>query len=152
MFLLDGDDVWQSRAEDYSAALQTAHEQIETMLGTVPAAQRNLVTDHDSLGYLADRYGFEIVGTVIPGGSSLGAPSSAALADLVALIEREQVPAIFAETTEPQALTEAVAAEAGDVAVVILLTGSLAPKGRPGDTLIGMLLVDAERIAGALGS
>ena len=153
MFLIDGDDAWQSRAEDYSAALQTAHEQIETMLGTVPATQRKLVTNHDSLGYLADRYGFEIVGTVIPGGSSLGAPSSAALAELVALIEREQVPAIFAETTEPRALAEAVAAEAGSGVVVIeLLTGSLAPKGRPGDTLIGMLLIDAERIAGALGS
>ena len=153
MFLIDGDDAWQSRAEDYSAALQTTHEQIEAMLGTVPAAQRKLVTNHDSLGYLADRYGFEIVGTVIPGGSSLGAPSSAALAELVALIEREQVPAIFAETTEPQTLAEAVAAEVGSGVVVIeLLTGSLAPKGRPGDTLIGMLLVDAERIAGALGS
>jgi zinc/manganese transport system substrate-binding protein len=153
MFLIDGDDAWQSRAEDYAAALQTAHEQIETMLSTVPSAQRKLVTNHDSLGYLADRYGFEIVGTVIPGGSSLGAPSSAALAELVALIEREQVPAIFAETTEPQALAEAVAAEAGSgVVVVELLTGSLAPKGRPGDTLIGMLLIDAERIAGALGS
>jgi ABC-type Zn uptake system ZnuABC Zn-binding protein ZnuA len=62
------------------------------------------------------------------------------------------VPAIFAEATEPQALAEAVAAEAGDVAVVILLTGSLAEKGRPGDTLIGMLLIDAEQIAGALAS
>jgi len=153
MFLIDGDDAWQSNAEDYSAALQTAHEQIETMLGTVPAAQRKLVTNHDSLGYLADRYAFVILGTVIPGGSSLGAPSSAALAELVALIEREQVPAIFAESTEPQALAEAVAAEAGSGIVVIeLLTGSLAEKGRPGDTLIGMLLLDAERIAGALES
>jgi zinc/manganese transport system substrate-binding protein len=152
MFLIDANDAWQSRAEDYSAALQTAHEQIETMLGTVPAAQRKLVTNHDSLGYLADRYGFEIVGTVIPGGSSLGAPSSAALAELVALIKREQVPAIFVESSEPQALAEAIAAEAGDVVVVILLTGSLAEKGRAGDTLIGMLLVDAERIAAALGS
>ena len=63
------------------------------------------------------------------------------------------MPAIFAETTERQALAEAVAAEAGSGVVVIeLLTGSLAPKGRLGDTLIGMLLIDAERIAGALGS
>lgn len=152
MFLIDGDDAWQSRAEDYSATLQAAHEQIGTMLATVAPAQRKLVTNHDSLGYLADRYGFEVVGTVIPGGTSLGDPSSAALAELVAVIEREQVPAIFADSTEPQALAEAIAAEAGDVAVVILLTGSLAEKGRPGDTLIGMLLVDAARIAAALGS
>jgi zinc/manganese transport system substrate-binding protein len=89
---------------------------------------------------------------VIPGGSSLGDPSSAELAELVAVIEREQVPAIFAETTESRALAEAVAAEAGgDVAVVELYTESLGEPGTSADTLIGLLLVDAKRIAEALG-
>ncbi|MCH8130348.1 MAG: hypothetical protein IIC70_10685 [Acidobacteria bacterium] len=71
----------------------------------------------------------------------------------MAVIERERSPAIFAESTEPQALADAVAAEAGaDVAVVELFTGSLSEPGTVADTLIGMLLVDAERIAEALGS
>ena len=152
LFIIDGDDSWYAGEAAYAAELDAAHQQIETLLAQVPVEQRKLVTNHDSLGYLADRYGFVVIGTVIPGGSSLGNPSSAQLAELVATVERESVPAIFAETTEAQDLADTVAAEVGhDVAVVVLLTGSLAEAGSPGDTLIGMLLIDAERIAGALG-
>jgi zinc/manganese transport system substrate-binding protein len=117
----------------------------------VPDERRILVTNHDSLGYFADRYGFEVVATVIPGGSTLGEPSSAELAELVALIGETGVPAIFAENVEPSTLAEAVAAEAGSgVAVVELYTDSLGEAGSGADTLIGMLLTNAERIAGAM--
>ncbi len=144
---------WEGNADAYAAELQTAHNTIQQLLGAIPTDQRKLVTNHDSLGYFANRYGFVVIGTVIPGGSSLGDPSSADLAELVAVIERERSPAIFAESTEPQALADAVAAEGGaDVAVVELFTGSLSEPGTAADTLIGMLLVDAERIARALGS
>jgi len=152
LFLIEEDETWYTRAEGYISDLQAADAQIESLLEDIPPDRRKLVTNHDSLGYFADRYGFEVIGTIVPGGSSLGDPSSAQLAELVAVIEREQVPAIFAETSETQALADVVAAEAGhDVAVVVLLTGSLARQGSPGDTLIGMLLLDAERIAGGLG-
>ncbi len=151
LFLLEENDAWYTQADAYIGELGAADRRIESMLADIPADRRTLITSHGSLAYFADRYGFEVIGTLIPGGSSLGDPSSAQLAELIALIEREQVPAIFAETSEPLALAEAVAAEAGDVAVVELFTGSLAEPGRPGDTLIGMLLVDAERIAAALG-
>jgi len=151
LFLIEENESWHTEAEGYKAQLRGANDQISSLLGPIPSERRKLVTNHDSLAYFADRYGFEVIGTVIPGGSSLGDPSSAALAELVEVIEREQVAAIFTESSEPQALAEAVAAEtATDVAVVELLTGSLAEEGRPGDTLIGMLLIDAERIATAL--
>ena len=144
---------WEGNADAYAAELQTAHNTIQQLLGAIPTGQRRLVTNHDSLGYFADRYGFVVIGTVIPGGSSLGDPSSADLAELVAVIERGQSPAIFAESTEPQALADAVAAEGGaNVAVVELFTGSLSDPGTVADTLIAMLLVDAERISKALGS
>jgi zinc/manganese transport system substrate-binding protein len=152
LFRIDGNEAWQAHADAYRNDLDLAHRRIEILLAAIPTEARKLVTNHDSLGYFADRYGFTVIGTVIPGGSSLGNPSSAQLAELVATVERENVPAIFAETTEAQDLAEAVAAEVGhDVAVVVLLTGSLAEEGSPGDTLIGMLLIDAERIAEALG-
>jgi zinc/manganese transport system substrate-binding protein len=144
---------WEGNADAYAAELQSTHNTIQQLLGAIPTGQRRLVTNHDSLGYFADRYGFVVIGTVIPGGSSLGDPSSADLAELVAVIERGQSPAIFAESTEPQALADAVAAEGGaNVAVVELFTGSLSEPGTVADTLIAMLLVDAERISKALGS
>jgi zinc/manganese transport system substrate-binding protein len=148
---IDGGAAWSTRAEAYAAELVGAHEQIETILSVIPAQRRLLVTNHDSLGYFAARYGFEVLGTVFPGGSTLSDPSSADLAALVGIVEREQVTAIFAETTEPSALAEAVAAETGiGLTVVDLYTGSLGEAGSGADTLIGMLVTNAERIAAAL--
>ena len=142
---------WEERAGEYVAQLIAAHEQTISILSTIPASNRKLVTNHGSFGYFAERYGFEVVGIVIPGGSTLADPSSAELTALVEEIERTAVPAIFAETTESSALAEAIAAETGaSVEVVELYTGSLGEDGSGAETLIGLLLTNAERIAAAL--
>ncbi len=148
---LDDSVDWEGNAERYAQELLAADEEIAATLEAVPDDRRLLVTNHDSLGYFADRYGFEVVATVIPGGTTLGVPSSAELADLVAVIGDTGVPAIFAENVQPSTLAEAVAAEVGEgVAVVELYTDSLGEPGSDADTLIGMLLTNATRIAGAL--
>ncbi|HZD24571.1 MAG TPA: metal ABC transporter substrate-binding protein [Acidimicrobiia bacterium] len=140
---------WIERARAYGEELASADRQITEILSVVPDESRKLVTNHDAFGYFADTYGFEIVGVIIPGGSTLGEPSSAELAELVEIIRENNVPAIFAESTQPRALAEAIAAEVGrDVAVVELYTGSLGET--PADTLTGMLIEDARRIAEAL--
>ena len=111
-----------------------------------------MVTNHEAFGYFADRYGFEIIGVVIPGGSTLAEPSSAELADLVEVMEQSGTGAIFAETTQPTTLAEAVAAElGGEVEVVELFTESLGGPGSGADTLQEMLVTNAGRISEALG-
>ncbi len=152
MARIDASIDWSSRADAYGIELDITQREIESILEAVPRDSRNLVTDHDALGYFAAVYGFEIVGTVIPGGSTLGAPSSDELAKLVRIIELERVVAIFAETTESSALASAVAAEVGhEVEVVELYTGSLGEPGSGADTLVRMMLTNAELIAEALG-
>ncbi len=130
------------------AALDT---EISSTLAPIPAARRTLVTNHDSFGYFADRYDLRVIGAVIP---SLTTSASASAADLEALADvvREQaVPAIFAETTQPTKLADALAAEVGsDVAVVELYTESLGEPGSGADTYVGMLRTDAQRIVEAL--
>lgn len=149
---IDPESDWTERAEAYAEELLAANEEISQTLSSIPEARRLLVTNHEALGYFAERYGFEVIGVVIPGGSTMGDPSSAELADLVDVIEHEGVNAIFGETTQPSALAEAVAAELGEaVQVVNLYTGSLGEPGSDADTLIGMLLTNAESIAEALG-
>jgi zinc/manganese transport system substrate-binding protein len=146
---LDPGRDWGAAAEAYAAQAADAHDQIREILAGV--AERTLVTNHDSLGYFADRYGFRVVGVVIPGGSTLAEPSSADLAALAATMRDAGVTAIFAETTDAATLAEAVAAEVGnDVAVVTLHTGSLGPPGTAAASLLGMLVDDARRIAGTL--
>jgi len=147
---LDPAGDWPARAEEYATALIAADEEVSAILDAVGPENRKMVTNHDSLGYFALRYGFDIVGIVIPGGSTLGDPSSAELAELVAVIEREGVNAIFVETTQPSTLAETVAAEAGeDVQIVELYTGSLGTPGSGADTLIGMLMTNAQIVAEA---
>jgi zinc/manganese transport system substrate-binding protein len=139
-------------ADDYASRMDDLYTDMARALEAVPESGRVLVTNHEALGYFADRFDFRIAGVVIPGGSTLANPSPADLAELVATIEAEQVPAIFAETSSPAALAETVAAEVGgDIEVIELYTESLGPPGSGADTLAGMLLTDARLVAAGLG-
>jgi zinc/manganese transport system substrate-binding protein len=146
----DGD--WTAAAEQVAAEMHAVHDQVDEILAVIPSDHRKLVTNHDSFGYFAARYDFEVVGVAIRGGSTLASPSSAQIAELVDAIRRAGVTVLFAETSSTDALLEAVAGEVDDVRIVEILEGSLAPAGEPGDTLAGMLVHNAEVIADALGS
>ncbi len=142
---------WDERAETYASELLATDAQITAILASVPEANRKLVTSHEAFGYFAARYGFQVIGTVIPGGSTLAEPSSAELAGLVDIIRREGVPAIFTEATASTVLVDALARELGGaVTVVPLYTGSLGEPGSGADTLIGLLITNAQRVAEAL--
>ncbi len=147
--ILDPDGPWAGNSDVYVAELQSLDVEIEQQLASV--TNRVLVTNHDSLAYFADGYGFEVVGVVIPGGSTLAAPSSAELAELVSTIESRGVSVIFTESTESGALGDAVAAEVdAAVAVVRLFIGSLGGPGSGAETYIDMMRTNAALIAGAL--
>ena len=119
-------------------------------LAPIDEGNRVLVTNHDSFGYFADRYEFEVVSTVIPSGSTTEGVSAGELAELAAVVEHEGVPAIFAETTVSDELTQTLAAEVGgDIAVVELFTGSLGESGSGAETYVAMVRTNAQRIAGA---
>jgi zinc/manganese transport system substrate-binding protein len=130
--------------------LMTVHDEVAATLATVPEDRRILVTDHDALGYLAAAYGYTVAGTVVPGGSTLAKPSSAELAALSATIRDAGVPAIFANTANPQALVEALASEVGDIDVVDLYVDSVGEPGSGADTYQGMVTTNAQRISDAL--
>ena len=135
----------------YADQLLQAHSDVEAILSAVQPSSRKLVTNHNSFAYFADRYGFEVIGVVIPGGSTLGDPSSEELAALVRVIEGEGVKALFAGASQPALLAETIADEVGHrVTVVELYAGSLGEPGSGAATLIEMLLLNARRIADAL--
>ena len=109
------------------------------------------MTNHHVFGYLADRFGYQVIGAIIPGGSTLAAPSAADLRDLSQVIRDSGVPAIFADSSQPRRLADVLADEAGvHVEVVALFSESLTePDGEAGN-YIDMQRINAERIAGAL--
>ncbi|MGH2739149.1 MAG: metal ABC transporter solute-binding protein, Zn/Mn family [Actinomycetota bacterium] len=142
---------WLARAEDYTAEVIAADRRIEQVLADVGAPRRRLVTNHEAFGYFAARYDFEVIGVIVPGGSTLGEPSTAEFAELASVIEREGIPAIFAETTVSTVLAESLAAEVGrKIDVVELFTESLGEPGSGGETYLDMIETNAERIRDAL--
>ena len=142
---------WTTRTDAYVALLADVDREIAELFSAIPEPQRVLVTNHDSLGYLADRYDFVVAGTVIPSGTTLANPSSEKLADLVRLMRDRNLTVIFAETSQPRALADAVAEELGElVTVVQLYTGSLGEPGSGAETLVGLLTTNARLIAESL--
>lgn len=140
-----------AQAEDLVADLESLHAELEATLDVVSADRRVLITDHEVLESFADRYGFEIVATVIPAGSPSDGVSGGALAELAELLRSTGVPAVFTEQTASAELADTLASEVGDVAVVPLYAESLGPEGSEADTYAAMMRVNAERIADALG-
>ena len=138
-------------AIEYQQDLDATHADIVTILDPIPSDRRLLVTNHDAFGYFANRYDFEVIGTIIPGGSTLAEPSSAEIAELVETIVSNDVPAIFVENIGSEGLAEILAAETGtDIKIVQLTSDALGEPGSATGTYLDMLLYNATAIAGAL--
>ena len=135
----------------YLAELEAVDTEIAIKVEQLPAESRKLVTSHEALGYFADRYGFELIGTVIPTPSSMAQTNPAQLEELAEIIEHEGIKAIFAETLHSVDDVKALASRVGDVEVVTLYTGSLGPSGSGAETYLGFLSTNADLIVDALG-
>jgi zinc/manganese transport system substrate-binding protein len=142
---------FQERAATYADAARAAETEARALLAELPADQRKLITNHDALEYFAQRFNLEVIGTVIPGGSTLAEPSAADLSDLVALIEANNVKAIFSESTVSSKMIESLAREVGSqVSVVELSTDTLGEPGSPTATYPGLIVTTARLIANGL--
>ncbi len=151
--VLDDTVDWDGQAADYRAQVIAAGDEADEILSIVPAERRTLVTSHDSLDYFADRFGFKVAATVIPGGDTLGEPSGREIAELVDTIDETGVPAIFTDSASPTTLADTVAAEAGrEVAVVDIFTDSLGEPGSGAETYLEMVLTNARLVAEALAA
>lgn len=147
---IDAQDL-DATVDDYRSQLRALDAEMTEAFATIPDERRALVTNHHVFGYLAERFDFEIVGAVIPGGTTLAAPSASDLADLVDAIEQTGVPAVFAESSSPDRLVQALASEADvQVDVIELFTESLTgPDGGAPDYLT-MMRINTERITTGL--
>ena len=140
--------VYDANALAYNLQLDELHDWSEQQLSQIPEDRRLLVTSHDSLGYFANRYGFEVVGVILSITTEVD-PSAEELADLVDKVRDNEVTAVFGETAVSERLAAAVANESG-ATLVRLHSGSLGSKGSGAETYIEMSRSNVERIATAL--
>ncbi len=116
-----------ARTATLAAELEALDTEVATILSVVPPEDRKLVTGHRSLGYFADRYDFELIGTVIPSLSTSGEPTAREMAQLIDDIKANGVSAVFTEVGTPQSVAQAVASDSG--ATLVPLSTSQLPAG-----------------------
>jgi ABC-type Zn uptake system ZnuABC Zn-binding protein ZnuA len=145
-----GAATYQTNAAAYEKKLDALDAWIKREVAQIPEADRKLVMDHASQGYFADRYGFTIVGTVIPSASTGESPTARQLTDLVATIRATGAKAIFVEASENPQLAEQIGTETGVKVVTDLLDHSLTAPDGAAPTYIDMMKHDTRRIVEAL--
>lgn len=144
-----GAEVYATNARAYIMRLQELDAWINGQVAQIPPKRRVLVSNHDALRYFADRYGFRVVGAVIPSFSSSSSPSAGQMAELIGQIQLYEVPAIFLDASDNPDLAQQIAAETG-VAVVTDLHLESLTEGAPAGTYIEMMRHNVGRMVEAL--
>lgn len=143
---IDADAVSRN-ADEYREKLRQLDQLMTESFAAIEPQRRKLVTNHHVLGYLAQRFGFTVIGAVVPSGTTLAAPSPSDLQSLVGAIDSARVPTIFVDSSQPDKLATVLAEQAGvDVRIVPLYTESLSPPGTPGATYLDMMRANTEFI------
>ena len=145
-----GAEIYRRNATAYIAKLRELDAWISLEVSRIPPAQRMLVTNHESFGYFADRYGFRIIGTIIPSVSSGSEPTARELARLSDGMKKSGIRAIFLETGSDSRLARQIADEAGVRTVTTLFTHSLTDRQGPAPSYIEMMRANARAIVTAL--
>ena len=146
----DKASTFAKNAAAYNGKLDSTDAEIRRLIEGIPAANRKMVTNHDAFGYFIARYGLTYVGAVIPSVSTAGEASAKQLAELQETIKREGVKAIFAESSVEPKVAREIAKDTKITIVDDLYGDSLGKAGSGADTLDGMLLTNARKIANAL--
>jgi len=149
-----GEGTFRANAAAYREELRALDAYAEKVLGSVPEAQRVLVTAHDAFNYFGRRYGFEVVGI-----QGISTESEAGVRDierLVDLLVERGIGAVFVESTVSERNIRALiaGAEARGHTVTVggeLFSDAMGDAGTYEGTYVGMIDHNVTTIARALG-
>jgi ABC-type Zn uptake system ZnuABC Zn-binding protein ZnuA len=145
-----GKATYAANAEAYIAKLNELDGWIKGQIEQIPPARRLLVTNHESLGYFADRYGLKIVGAVVPSVTSEASPSAQQLAALSDQIRSSGAPAVFLETGANAQLAQQLHDETGITVVTDIAAESLTGPDGKAPNYLEMMRYNTEQIVAAL--
>jgi ABC-type Zn uptake system ZnuABC Zn-binding protein ZnuA len=143
-------ELYTTNSEKYINQLEELDRWIEKSVAFIPLDQRKIITNHESFGYFADRYHFQIIGTIIPSISSEASPSAQQLTELVNRIQLTGTKVIFLETGSNPQLADQIAAEIKIKVVSNLFTHSLTSQDGNAPTYIEMMKWNTNQIVEAL--
>ncbi len=140
----DGIQEYRQRADAYKDELTLLSRDVAQEVGSIPETHRKLVTSHDSFSHFAQRFGLEVLGFVAPTPGET--PTQSQLDALVAKIQSEGVPAIFADRGPDAGTMEQTAKRAG----VVLCSLYSDQVDGDADTYIEMMRANAQELVRCL--
>ena len=102
---------YESSANSYLDKLKALDDQIATLIETIPSDNRKIVTTHESLGYLENRYGVEVLTTIIPSVTTEDGVTPKQLVKVIEEIKEHEIKVLFLESESPAKSAEIIAAE-----------------------------------------
>ena len=143
-------EAYRDNAKEYLSELEELDAEVTERAESVPEENRVLFTSHDTFGYFAERYGFEVDTALASVSTEASDPSAGETAALIREIEAAGVPAIFAENVSNSDLMSRVASEASVDLAPTLYTDALGKPDSEGGTYVKMMRYNASTVADAL--
>jgi manganese/zinc/iron transport system substrate-binding protein len=146
--------VYTNNAAAFLKKLEDLDAYAKQVIGSIPAAQKIMVTAHDAFRYMGRAYGIEVMGI-----QGLSTESEAGLKDInriVDILVQRKIPAVFVESSvsdkNVKALLEGAKSRGHEVAIGgELFSDAMGKTGTYEGTYIGMIDHNATTIARALG-
>ena len=141
---------YAANAHSYAMELVALHADfIMPALEDLPEEMRVLIASHESLGYLATTYEFELVSSLLAGMGTAVEPSARDIAGLIDQIREEGVTAIFGDTQVSESVMQTIANDAG-VQLFGLYADTLSEADGPAATYLDYMRYNMTTIVDAL--
>lgn len=133
---------------NYIAEIELLDGEIKSMMETLPASARTIITSHDAFQYFGRDYGLTFLA---PQGLSTDSEASARdVAQLIKQIRAEGISAVFVENVADPRLLQQIANETGSTVGGELYPGALSHENGPAATYLDLMNHNATTIATAL--
>ncbi len=149
----DNADAYLANTESYVAELEELETYIIDQTETLPKNERLLITTHQTFDPFAEAYGYEVVGVLLESHTTEGADAPAShLAELVGIVQDNDIPAVFSDTPGGESMLEPLATEAGIEVAPSLYVDTLGEDGSGAETYLDMMRHNIDTIVTALGA
>lgn len=144
----DNKEFYEKNAKEYIAELQKLHDDTLNKIQQLPEEKRFLISSEGAFKYFGNAYGINTGYIWEINSESQGTPDQ--IRDVVSLIETNNIPALFVETSVDKRSMETVSKETQVPIAGTIFTDSLGKPGEDGDTYLKMMKWNTETIINGL--
>jgi zinc/manganese transport system substrate-binding protein len=146
----DGQGIYAANALSYVAKLDALEQEVKSIVATIPAERRKIITTHDAFGYFGAAYRIAFIAP--QGVSTESEPSAKDVARMIVQIKAQKIPAVFLENVSDPRLLNQIAKETGAKIGGTLYSDALTDSTGPAPTYIDMVRHNVRELAAALTS